>query len=266
MEEFKTKLDKISQNIRNSLSNSTNVTNSIRRNLYSDVELLRLDIMDKISKYSPTSSLESAIVEQIYNEMNELSSKLDLVPVERPPHWWDPIDIVFRATGVVMALISMGLFCALPMILVRPLDSYLVKKKLIQPMNQISEIMKRSIVHYTLKIAGVSTVLEGLNYKTFEESCVLLTFSHASNLDGYFVSSTCPVKHYALAKKELFLVPFFSWISFALGGIPVDRENRERAVLALDRSTKTADKENICIVIAPEGTRSKTGQLLPFKK
>eukprot|EP01042_Synura_sphagnicola_P002969 gene2969-biopygen3207 len=51
-----------------------------------------------------------------------------------------------------------------------------------------------------------------------------------------------------------------------MGGVPVDRENRDRAISALQRSAKTAHSENSCIVIAPEGTRSKTGQLLPFKK
>lgn len=66
--------------------------------------------------------------------------------------------------------------------------------------------------------------------------------------------------------QELFVVPFFSWISLAFGGVPVDRNNRERAVNALQRASMAAKNNQICIVIAPEGTRSTTGQLLPFKK
>ena len=70
----------------------------------------------------------------------------------------------------------------------------------------------------------------------------------------------------SLAKKELFMVPFFSWISLAFGGVPVDRSNRERAVNALQRASSSAKNNQICIVIAPEGMRSTTGQLQPFKK
>jgi aspartokinase len=62
------------------------------------------------------------------------------------------------------------------------------------------------------------------------------------------------------------MVPFFSWISLAFGGVPVDRSNRERAVCALHRASSAAKNNQICIVIAPEGMRSTTGQLLPFKK
>ncbi len=57
-----------------------------------------------------------------------------------------------------------------------------------------------------------------------------------------------------------------SWISLAFGGVPVDRNNRDRAVKALKRSTDAAKNEKLCIAIAPEGTRSLTGHLLPFKK
>ena len=59
-----------------------------------------------------------------------------------------------------------------------------------------------------------------------------------------------------MAKKELFVVPFFSWISLAVGGVPVDRNNRERAINALKRSTETvmsSGNNKACLVVAPEG-------------
>lgn len=239
------------------------VGNNIRRKLYSHIELLRLDL----EKLVLDSKIDDNAARESLNIMDTLISKLDLVPVTRPIQWWHPIDYAFRAIGVSMGLATFGTFCALPMILLRPVDIFLVQNKIITPDMQASEWLKRSICRVLLSMAGVHVVVEGLSPKTFNNSCCsLLTFSHSCNLDGILLSAYCPIRHLALAKKELFMVPFFSWISFAMGGIPVDREHRGRAVHALKRSAEVASNENICVVIAPEGTRSKTGQLLPFKK
>jgi 1-acyl-sn-glycerol-3-phosphate acyltransferase len=126
-----------------------------------------------------------------------------------------------------------------------------------------------------LIVLGVSVEVTGVDNKNFQEPCEILTFTHASNLDGFLVSMSCPVSHYALGKKELFLIPFFSWLALAIGGVPVDRSDRTRAVNALTRSSASAAARgkdgkktgnSMCLVIAPEGTRSPTGNLLPFKK
>ena len=262
LQNYRTKLKNTSDAIQSFLEGKIRNSNVERRRLYSDVELLRLDF----EEYVAQSDASKETIHEIFGTMDELISKLDLVPISREFHWWDIIDVAFRFISVSAGLVTVGTFCALPMILLRSVDNILLKLRLISPRYQVSELLKRKVCQYMLSVAGITVMVEGLKFKTFEESCVLLTFSHASNLDGYFVSSTCPVRHYALAKKELFLVPFFSWIAFAMGGVPVDRENRDRAINALKRSAEAAMNDNVCIVIAPEGTRSKTGQLLPFKK
>ena len=109
-----------------------------------------------------------------------------------------------------------------------------------------------------LTSAGIVTKTIGLdpdqlNLLEMSNSVPILTFSHSSNLDGFLVSLTCPFHHNALAKKELFIIPFFSWLSFAIGGIPVDRQNRDRAVRSLQKSAEAAKYSKAVIVIAPEG-------------
>jgi 1-acyl-sn-glycerol-3-phosphate acyltransferase len=48
--------------------------------------------------------------------------------------------------------------------------------------------------------------------------------------------------------------------------MPIDRQNKERAIKVLKVSSELAKNDKLCIVIAPEGTRSTTGNLLPYKK
>ncbi|HEY2512277.1 MAG TPA: lysophospholipid acyltransferase family protein [Polyangiaceae bacterium] len=68
-----------------------------------------------------------------------------------------------------------------------------------------------------------------------------------------------------ITKTELFKVPIFGPAMAAAGFIEIDRSNRERAMASLEEARrKIAGGLNVWI--APEGTRSKNGALLPFKK
>jgi len=68
-----------------------------------------------------------------------------------------------------------------------------------------------------------------------------------------------------IAKKELFRVPVFGRAMDVAGFIAVDRKNHDRAVASL-ADAKAKLGQGIPIWIAPEGTRSRSGALGPFKK
>lgn len=68
-----------------------------------------------------------------------------------------------------------------------------------------------------------------------------------------------------ITKVELFKIPIFGAALQQAGFIAIDRSNRARAVESL-RVAKEKLASGVHVWIAPEGTRSKTGELLPFKK
>jgi 1-acyl-sn-glycerol-3-phosphate acyltransferase len=68
-----------------------------------------------------------------------------------------------------------------------------------------------------------------------------------------------------ITKEELFRVPIFGKALHAGGFISIDRSNRKAAIRSLDRA-RALLASGTHVWIAPEGTRSKTGKLLPFKK
>jgi len=238
---------------------ASNLDNARRRVLYSDLELIKLDVLESVQDHSVDGNVD---VESTYSRIDELLKLLKLVPVQRPRRWWSSIETVLRFIGVSCSFMLVGSFCSLPLLVIRALDQLAG----MDAFNYWSEAFKRRIAWFFLFQSGIDADVEGLDRSYFKASCVLMTFTHASNLDGFLVSGTCPIRQLAFGKKELFVVPFFSWISLAFGGVPVDRNNRDRAVKALKRSTDAAKTEKLCIAIAPEGTRSLTGHLLPFKK
>lgn len=68
-----------------------------------------------------------------------------------------------------------------------------------------------------------------------------------------------------ITKKELFRVPIFG-NALAIGGfISIDRSDRRAAIRSLDEA-RALLASGTHVWIAPEGTRSRTGELLPFKK
>jgi 1-acyl-sn-glycerol-3-phosphate acyltransferase len=67
-----------------------------------------------------------------------------------------------------------------------------------------------------------------------------------------------------LSKAELFRIPILGWMMWLVGDIPLKRGFGPSAVEAMARCRK-ALQNRVSVMIFPEGTRSKTAELLPFK-
>jgi 1-acyl-sn-glycerol-3-phosphate acyltransferase len=87
--------------------------------------------------------------------------------------------------------------------------------------------------------------------------------NHESFADIFLISHL-PWEMKWLAKAELFRIPIMGWMMRMAGDIPVRREARSSRVEALEGCRDRLRKQ-VSVMIFPEGTRSKTGDLLPFK-
>jgi 1-acyl-sn-glycerol-3-phosphate acyltransferase len=92
----------------------------------------------------------------------------------------------------------------------------------------------------------------------------LVVSNHESFVDILLISHL-PWEMKWLSKAELFRIPVLGWLMRLAGDIPVDRGNPRSAAEAMVRCKEILKKEHVSVIIFPEGTRSETDEMLPFK-
>ena len=89
--------------------------------------------------------------------------------------------------------------------------------------------------------------------------------NHASMIDIPVLVAALPMHFRFIYKKSLSYIPFVGQAMLLMAMVPIDRGNRDRAVRSL-RKAGVLIKKGIDLMIFPEGTRTRSGELLPFKK
>jgi len=87
--------------------------------------------------------------------------------------------------------------------------------------------------------------------------------NHESNFDP-FLLSYLPWEMKYLSKKALFRIPFFGWSMAIVGDVAVDRGDKGSRGSALEGCRRVL-KNRVSVLFFPEGTRSRTDEMLPFK-
>jgi 1-acyl-sn-glycerol-3-phosphate acyltransferase len=89
--------------------------------------------------------------------------------------------------------------------------------------------------------------------------------NHESNVDPPVLFKVLHPRMRILYKAELHSLPLMGRILDAGGFVAVERDNREQAIVAISQGADSIKSGN-SFLIFPEGTRSRTGELLAFKK
>lgn len=114
------------------------------------------------------------------------------------------------------------------------------------------------------RLAGIRITTENRE-RLGDARNTLIVSNHTSHLDAPALFLALGIPFVALAKREVFSIPFFSTVLIRAGFIPIQRGDRTEAAGAVARMAR-ALREGASVLVFPEGTRSATGALGPFKK
>jgi 1-acyl-sn-glycerol-3-phosphate acyltransferase len=114
-----------------------------------------------------------------------------------------------------------------------------------------------------LRLAGAR--LEVTRTAALPDGPAIYASNHESLLDAWALFVAIPRSVRFLAKSELFRIPIFGPYLRLARFVEVDRSNRARAFESLKQAGEIV-RSGTSLVVFPEGTRSTTGGILPFKK
>ena len=119
-------------------------------------------------------------------------------------------------------------------------------------------------VRLALALSGIRVRVAGREHIPLDRAAVYCA-NHQSNVDPPILFDVLHPRMHIVFKAEINAIPLLAR-AFRHGGfIPIDRRNKEAAMRSLEAGAQSIRGGN-SFLIFPEGTRSKTDDLLPFKK
>ena len=118
-------------------------------------------------------------------------------------------------------------------------------------------------VWLAMTLAGIRCRVAGRSQ--VPDSAVVFCSNHESNIDPPVLFRALHPQLHILYKAELHRFPIMGTVFDVGGFVPIERGDRDSALQSIARGAGLLRAGN-SFLIFPEGTRSRTGDLLPFKK
>ena len=162
--------------------------------------------------------------------------------------------LVFLASGFVGGLIAFVAICCL----------FVKKDKQYLKDSKFYRFLLKFLTKVVLWALGVKIHVSGLE-NIPKEGRFLIAGNHVSNYDPIITWHILKKHKIAFVSKRSNLkIPFFGRLARRCCFMEIDRENPRNALKTVDTAVDILKDGKLSVGIYPEGTRSRTGELLPF--
>ena len=134
-----------------------------------------------------------------------------------------------------------------------------------RPASPVHDAIVKRWSYVFLKIPPVRFTVEGSHNVDPAQRYVVVS-NHLSMFDIPMLFYTLPLHGRFLSKKEVFRVPLVGRAMRTIGIIEIDRSSGQSSRQAINEGVRIAAERGYSLIIFPEGTRSRDGDLLRFKK
>lgn len=168
------------------------------------------------------------------------------------PWWILPLWVGFYAAAVLVyfLLLLSGLYLFLP------------KGNPSPRLRRFTHRIIKMVLSWVLVLLGVRTKVTGAH--NLPNTPYLLVGNHRSAFDPLCSLVAFPDDMVFVAKPGVLKIPVIGTLLDRLCFMGIDRENARNAVTTIKRAAECIRDVGLCVGIYPEGTRSKTDDLLPF--
>jgi 1-acyl-sn-glycerol-3-phosphate acyltransferase len=122
-----------------------------------------------------------------------------------------------------------------------------------------------AIVRLGFRLARIHVDVQGAELVPARTACIFMS-NHLSNLDAAALLPRLPGRTSAFIKRSLLKIPVFGYCLRLGDFVPVDRDGRVESAQESVAAARRVLEKGLHLTIFVEGTRSRDGHMLPFKK
>jgi 1-acyl-sn-glycerol-3-phosphate acyltransferase len=181
--------------------------------------------------------------------------------------WVEQIDGVYATDMLHEALVAIRTFVLVPLMFVYTLAlaTVVIVWGRVNPASPVHDAIVQHWSGLFLRIPPVRVRVEGLERVDPDQRYVVVS-NHLSMFDIPLLFRHLPLHGRFLSKKEVFRIPLVGQAMRTIGIIEIDRQAGGSSRQAINDGVAVAAERGYSLLVFPEGTRSRSGELLPFKK
>ncbi len=163
--------------------------------------------------------------------------------------------LVRLAVGIVFMALAVAVTCVV-LVVLAPSRSLRIRT---------CNVFGKVVGPFMMWLSGCPLTWEGTEQLQADRPVIYVS-NHTSIVDIFLAIWLSPMGTVGVAKKQVIFYPFFGQLYLLSGHLRLDRGDHGKALAAMKELAELVRMYKLSIYLWPEGTRSKSGRLLPLKK